>query len=434
MTGVAVVGAATMDFRFARPVNAPGTVYESDGRTPLVGASLEFTGTTSGATASTTTDALGEYAVSLVPDTYEIIITPAGTAALTHLRERFTARITGTRVLSFVTTQGIRLSGTVLRRIGTPLPGTHIQITLNDEKSAFFAPPALTSSDADGTYSIDVMPPGNFTFEFQPPSDTGYPRQIITFDVVAPDTQVEDFTLAPGLVLRGTILRDDGVTPEPGVKMRAVPFGGSLPPGDDDESDVTDASGRYAISVFPGYWDILIIPPPTSGFAPEIRSFPITRDLVLNVSLQRGVTLSGVVRAPDGVSPLRDVRVEVSALPETFDVTDDSGRYSLLVPEGAHTLKLSAESGPFEAIVLNDVNVFVAGADPAVEDITVSVATDGSRVVQGTIYGTDRVTPVEGALVRATDNQSGQLLGVTESDAGGSYLMVLRSETRRRGR
>ena len=423
--GVTVMAAATIDFWFPRPVRAPGVVYESDRTTPMVGAGLEFTGATTGARASIMTDALGEYTVSLVPDTYETIITPNGAAALTHLRQRFTVRVTGARVLSFVLTRGIQVSGTVRRFLDAPLLDTNIEIELTAD-SPFFPPADVKSSDADGTYSIDLMPPGTISFELQPPGHTGYPRQLIILDIVGPTTQSEDLALAPGHVLRGTILQDNGVTPEADVTVRAVPINGSLPPDDDDDSDVTDAAGKFAISLFPGFWDILVIPEPNNQLAPEVRSFPVMKDLVLNVPLERGVMLTGTVTDPGGVTPLPDIRVEIPDVPETFSVTNGEGTYSLLAPVGIHTLKLTAEDGPFAAILLDPVaNVVVAPPGPVTEDIMISVATTGSRVVQGTVYATDGVTPVGGTAVTATDNQTGEVIGVATTDANGDYVMVL---------
>ena len=425
VTGVTVTTATTIDFRFSVPISAPGVVYESDGTTPMVGAGLEFTGATTGATASVTTDALGEYTVALVPDTYEIIITPNGAAALTHLRQRFTVNVNGARVLSFVLTRGIQVSGTVRRFLGTPLLDTDIEIELT-VGSPFFPPADVKSSDVDGTYSIDLMPPGTVRFELQPPGDTGFPRQLIILDIVGPTTQNEDLALAPAYVLRGTILQDDGVTPEANVAVRAVPIDGSLPPDDDDDSDVTDAAGQFAISLFSGFWDILVIPDPTKQLAPEIRSFPVMKDLVLNVTLKRGVMLTGTVTDPGGATPLPDIRVEIPEVPETFSITDDAGSYSVLAPVGTHTLELTAEDGPFQGIVLDPAaNVVVAAPGPVTEDITISVATTGSRVVEGTVYATDGVTPVEGTAVTATDNQTGEVIGVATTDANGDYVMVL---------
>ncbi len=422
---VVVTAATTIDFRIPRPVRSRGVVYESDGTTPIVGAGLKFTGATTGATASILTGALGEYAVSLVPDTYETIITPNGAAFLPHLRQRFTVHVTGARVLSFVLTRGIQVPCTVRRFLGTPLLDTAIEIELTAD-SPFFPPADVKSSDVDGTYSMDLMPPGTVSFELAPPGDTGYPRQLIILDIVGPTTQSEDLALSPGHVLRGIILQDDGVTPEANVTVRAVPVNGSLPPDDDDDSDVTDATGQFAISLFAGFWDILVIPEPTNQLAPKIRSFPVMKDLVLRMSLERGVILTGTVTDPSGATPLPDIRVEIPDVPETFSVTNGEGTYSLLAPVGIHTLKLTAEDGPFAAIRLDPVaNVVVATPGPVTEDITISVATTGSRIVQGTVYATDGVTPVGGTAVTATDNQTGEVIGVATSDANGDYVMVL---------
>ena len=41
------------------------------------------------------------------------------------------------------------------------------------------------------------------------------------------------------------------------------------------------------------------------------------------------------------------------------------------------------------------------------------------------MYATDGVTPVGGTTVTATDNQTGEVIGVATTDANGDYVMIL---------
>ncbi len=98
--------------------------------------------------------------------------------------------------------------------------------------------------------------------------------------------------------------------------------------------------------------------------------------------------------------------------------------YSFLAPVGTHTLDLTAENGPFEDIMLDSVeNVDVPAPGPV--DIMLSVAITGARVVQGTVFADDGVTPVAGTQIKAVDNQTGEVIGLAITDINGDYLMVL---------
>ena len=423
---ISVDADATIDFQFPATVNVPGTVYESDGITPIVGADVEFTGTTTEATDTVTTDGSGDYSVSLVPDTYYVVVTPNGLT--THLKQRFTVVVTGATIQNFTLSEGVQVSGTVLTNFSQPLlEESDVRVTL-PEGSDFFSPGEVASDETDGSYTIDLVPPGTVYFEVEAPGDSGFPRQRLTRQITGPTTQTVNLTLAAGYILSGTILQDDGITPEQNVEVRAVPdMGAMLPPNytEGEDEDDTDVAGQFEISVFPGTYDIEIVPEATNLQLPELRTFSITSNMVLNVTLIRGVELTGTVSVPGGGAPAPDIRVEIPGVFHAYDVTDGGGVYSFLAPEGTHALDLTAEDGQSEYVALDSItDVVVAAPGPVTEDITLSVSTTGTRIVQGTVFATDGVTPVAGVQIRATDLQ-GNILGVGTTDAGGDYLIVL---------
>ena len=322
----------------------------------------------------------------------------------------------------FTLTLGITVSGSVQTNLQAQLADdADIEVEL-PANSAFFAPADVTASAIDGSYSIALVPPGTVTFEIEPSGDTGFPRQRITRGITGPTAQTVNFPLAIGYVLSGTIVDNLG-TAEANVEVKPIPTNGSLPPDDDN----TDATGQYAISLFPGTYNVEITPEVTNLQLPEVRTITIgTIDRTENVTLTLGALLTGTVTLPGSATPAPDVRVEIPTVFSASAVTDGTGVYSFLAPVGTHTLDLTAENGAFEDIMLNSVSgVVVATPGPVTEDIQLVVSITGARVVQGTVFADDGVTPVAGTQIKAVDNQTGEVIGLAITDINGDYLMVL---------
>ena len=375
VTGVSVTapGPDVEDFQFDSTVIISGAV-EDDGATGIVGADLDFTGTTTGANDSVTTIANGAYTVSLVPDTYDVVVTPNDA---THLKQRFSVVVTAPTIQNFTLTRGITVSGVVQTNLLVPLQDdADIEVEL-PESSAYFAPDDVTANDVTGFYSIDLVPPGTVIFEIEPSGDTGFPRQRITRTISGPTAQTVNFPLAIGVIVNGTIWRNGGVgvTPEANVEVKPIPTNGSLPPDDDD----TDAAGFFEISLFPGTYNVEFTPETTNLQLPEVQTFTVGNVNLpgQDLELTLGVVLTGTVTEPGGVNPAPDIRVEIPNIFKASDVTDGAGMYSFLAPIGTHTLDLTAEDGPFEDIMLDSVaNVIVPAGGPV--DITLSVSITGA--------------------------------------------------------
>ncbi len=424
VAGVVVTspGPVTVDFQFPAPVLVSGSVLEELGPA-IANADLKFTGSRTGAVVEVTCDASGAYSASLIPDTYSAEVTPAGTSADTHLKERFPGVVVSGPLgaLSFSLTAGVEVSGTVLGALGAPLlEVTDIEVLL-PQASNFFPPDGVTADPADGTYSIGPVPAGSMTFHFEPPRDTGYPIQNLQRQVVGPTAQAEDFMLSAGFLLSGTVLRNDGATPEEKVKVELEPLNGSLPP----EDDKTNASGLYETSLFPGTYDVTFTPEVSNLQLPETRRITITADRTFDLVLTLGALLSGTVTQPGGVVPEPDVRIEIAGVLGASAVTDGNGQYSLLAPAGTHTLTLVAEDGAFEDMALAPlIGVVVPVPGPVTQDAEMTLATTGRTVVTGSVFQADGTTPLIGAEILAVD-ATGEVLGRALSGPGGAYILVI---------
>ncbi len=107
-------------------------------------------------------------------------------------------------------------------------------------------------------------------------------------------------------------------------------------------------------------------------------------------------------------------------------LTDVSGVYSFLAPQGTHTLSLEDENGNFKNMALAPVSgVGVSLPGPMMQNITMSLATTGSTVIQGTVVRPDGTTPQSGVEVKAWSITTGATLGLAITDGAGNYILVI---------
>lgn len=413
-------GPVVRDFALPAPHAVTGSVLDFLGA-GIPDARVSFSGARTGARVTVLCDAGGAYAASLQPDTYEAVVTPAGPAEDTHLKQRFPGIKVGAPLMrDFHLVRGVAVSGTIFDDLGLPLlEETEVEVQLA-AKSVYFAPDRVDADAGTGAYAIGPLPAETVTFVVRPPADSGFPAQRFARRITGPLAQTENFTLVRGVVLSGTIVRDDGVTPEQDVRVELVPSSGAIAP----EDDRTDTLGRYAIALFTGTYEMRLTPRPDNLQLPESRTIRITAATVLDVSLQRGAILQGTVRDPSG-TPTERIRVEIAGLTGAADTTDGSGQYSFLAPPGTHTLTLTAEDGPFRDVALSPVEgVIVTLPGPVTQDIDFSIATTGSSVIRGTVYAPGGVTTVPGVLVEAR-GETGGVVGRTVTDASGGYVLVI---------
>jgi protocatechuate 3,4-dioxygenase beta subunit len=112
------------------------------------------------------------------------------------------------------------------------------------------------------------------------------------------------------------------------------------------DSATSNASGAYAMSVPPSTYNLIVTPPPESGFAnTTIPNVEVTTDIAIDIVLVPAalVTFSGELLDRDG-NPIPDQKVILSGdgIHEKEDLTDDQGLFSIQVPPGFYSLVLYA--------------------------------------------------------------------------------------------
>lgn len=419
---VTAPGPVTLDYQFPALVAVTGSLFEFGGP-GIANAQVNFVGTQTGADVTVVADGVGFYSTSLVPDTYTVVVTPAGSSATTHLKERFPSiLISAATSRNFSLQRGVQVSGIVQDNFGAPLlEATDVEVLL-PAGSNFFAPTDVTANPATGAYSIGPVPLGSVTFELEAPGDSSFPAQQMALNIFGPTVQTSDLALARGFVLSGTIMQDDGVTAEGNVEVVPLPTNGSLPPDDDK---TTNGSGFFEISLFAGTYSLQLTPDPTNMQVPQSQTLVVSGDTVLNVTLSLGATLTGTVSEPDGITPAGNVRVEIPGTAASA-VTNGAGVYTFLAPVGTHTLDLTDEGGTLEDVTLAPVTgVAVATPGPVNRDITLSLAASGTTVVTGIVYEPDGVTPRLGVTITARHNTTGDIIGKATSDSAGAYTLVI---------
>ena len=166
VSGFSTFGSGTIAYNSSTPVTVTlqalvgiqGIVYNVDGVTPVVGATVQISG---GVSRSTTTDVNGNYQFTSIPTGYYAF---SATDSNGHLRAAISfipilnSGSTATQNLTFI---GLgTVSGTVFNTDGSP--DVNAPLTLNSQNSSIGGN-INTTAGADGTYSLTNVPVGKFT-------------------------------------------------------------------------------------------------------------------------------------------------------------------------------------------------------------------------------------------------------------------------------
>ena len=317
------------------------------------------------------------------------------------------------------------VSGTA-QRAGA-IPVANVEVLLFDGNGIPIGiPPTFTSGT--GLYSISNLPSGTYELGFEPPTVTKLlPKNLTGININANVTV--DVVLDAGFLLSGFVRDLQGV----GI------FDIDLNVVDRDTNtqlntpgDNTDATGFYDIVVPSGRFDITwrdVTPGAPNWIAVEQRDVQISADMQIDVTMEIGVFVSGVVRNTGG-TPIANINMDfIDAatgikLDTPGDVTDVTGTYHVQIP--AKTYDVRAKPLPATHLVgaeRTDVAIF---ADTATLDFVLQ----SGFTLTGTVTRSGGI-PVPDVDVDVANPTTGSKIYTPFdlTDAGGQYQIVLPAGT-----
>ena len=361
-------------------------------------------------------------------------------------------------LLNVTLVTGATISGTVSAAVGSA-PLGDIDVTLlnyggNEVASATTA--------ADGSYSMNGIPPGTYVLDFDPSNGTNYIEQFYNdvgpngvptpVSLTAGATRVFNAALASGAEISGRVTDAATGQPVPDVFVQLWDADGQVygTLGQFDQGGIagatTGADGTYTLmGLSPSASYRVYFSPPSGsplanafyvhGATPQAAT-PVAATVGhttpnINEALPVGGSISGTVTyAPNG-SPLGDVDVEVfdtndNPLPDTGTTTYQDGYYSFtnLLPG-----KYKVEFNPLGSLSFQffrgvntaaEADAITVTGGPTTGNINAAIGQGGE--MSGTVTSAATGAALPDAAVQLLDG-NGHVLDTASSDANGHYLM-----------
>lgn len=212
--------------------------------------------------------------------------------------------------------------------------GTLTQTTITDRNGNFTIdiPPSMTN------YTARATPPATLPGSPAPHAITAWTDLQVAFDINE-EVSFHDLRVRPKSTFSGRATSPDGAIGLNGASVQLTPVAGQIDAR--PYSVIADSEGRFELLIDPGIYDIVMIPPPTSGYARAIQR-RVTLQALNNASLtlpaSRPNLARGLVIDADN-QPTPNILVEIFRLEEGQDafligsgLTDEKGEYRIFVP------------------------------------------------------------------------------------------------------
>ena len=233
---------------------------------------------------------------------------------------------------------------------GAPAAGASVILQGKDCQTVF-------TCDANGRVTISQAPEEGSMLLLKPAAGEQYVGLVLPAAVLAGGETALVLQSKPAAVVReGAVRARASVSQASAYTLSGTIYGGSsVLPGavitlfdastaSQISSTTTDAEGHYSFPVDNGTFNLLVSPPAELGFTDSVvngivvNGAPVTQNVVL---LKQAVTLSGVVRGPDG-TPVSNIVINVSDQNTGSQVgwqyTDAAGAYSIGLAGGTYYL------------------------------------------------------------------------------------------------
>ena len=299
---------------------------------------------------------------------------------------------------------GATVTGKIVRQDGKPTGPVNItveRIQLNGSPGR----PVITA--ADGSYTVNGVPPGSYAISAQPVADSGalpdwVPPAPVAFTVTgsSPIT-LPDLLLTPGALVSGVVIDSDTKKPVPGVGLGIQdPLSQGLQTR--SINGITDQNGAFTFRVWPGKANLYVYSAP-AGYVSDFESSEHTvtvvqgQDQTLDpISINHGQSFGGVVVDETG-KPVANLSLQAQKITDGGGwmniqpvVTGTDGAFSIdqLAP-GSYSLDAGA------AWTVTSPPVVVV---PAAGPVRVVLKPTVTTTLQGTVVDTAGV-PLAGVAV-----------------------------------
>ena len=338
---VLVNGSLTLDVTLPPAAEVRGFVRRLSDDAAVYPCDLDFDRTDDGTrqpAIGDLTGLLGSFRAFVEAASYSVTATPADTALAPMRVFDFIATVSPIApTMQFQLPLAKFLAGTIRDSNGQPVQGAVLKF---DDANARRQPATKTSSDANGFYRIGIAA-GVYRVTVEPRVGANL-AAIRVPGVDLTDHRAQDFTLAVGVVVSGTVTDRLGQPVAIGdwdAILESTGLGAATP------GDNTGFDGRYRYVVAPGRYRLRLTPPVSSGLDSVVfRNVDLVRDTTINVDYAAlgggGGTGSPVVRFSPRGNPSHTTatftlvlnRAIGRGLIELFDV---SGKRVRVLREGA---------------------------------------------------------------------------------------------------
>ena len=491
------------DFQLDFGVEVSGTVYQSDGITPVTDANIEVSIFKADAPCNQWTwqttvwsdTADGSFTLKGVPigDVYlqthnmnqsnyiDEWWTNGGNAYYCSDAEIFTVPGGGATGVSFKLDLGAQITGTVYESNGTtPITGVSIQVAAiqGDPCGAWQGFRSVHTDDTDGTYTLMGLPTWTFALRTWNDDESNYVNEwwatggssldcnaadFITLD--AGGRSGVNFQLDLGAEISGTVYQDDGTTPVTGVEINVEVYQGD-PCGNYEHitgGNTNPSSGTYSIKGIPlgtyylrthnqnqsNYVDEWWAAAGSSLDCNDAESITLNTggqtESGINFQLDLGAEISGTVYQSNGTTPVTGVPIRVhvyqgdpcgdSQYMGSSDTDPADGTYTVMgIPLGTYFLQTwninqsnylnewwTASGGSLDCNAADSITLGAGGQSG------VNFELDLGAEISGTVYQSDGITPIIGVEINVEVAQGDpcgnqqHVAGVNTNPIDGTY-------------
>ena len=456
-TNVSVSAGGTtpnIDFQLGPGATISGTVYESNGTTPIEGIKVYAYSTSSEGSGSATTNASGAYTIMGLPaGDYGLYVWPSEQGK-NFLMEDYAdpvpvAALGTVSGINFQLDAGAGISGRVTDSSNTGIADMQVIASSGDDYS-------FADTASDGTYSVVGLAGGNYTVYVYPSEDQNYVREYYNnatsysaatpVSVSAGGSATEiNFKLETGATISGNV-KDSNGNPLADAQISAYSSSSMI-----SSYDTSDENGDYTVMGLPaGSFYVQAYPPENQNYIKEYynNAYYYTGATTVNINaggsaaginfqFEIGGIITGMVTDSSG-SGIVDIELralDTNVYPLDWAATSPDGTYTIMgLPPGNIYVKAYTYGEDYiseyynNALTLDTATQVTVATGQTTGSIDFQLEIGGS--VSGHIYETDGVTPIAEASVYAfTEPCLGMMMGEVDpigygyTDSTGAYTI-----------